>query len=760
MPVRCKVPTTLSGGSLLDAHKWVKSQMAKSNPGGSADYTLRNPEGGSVTLSDIIRNNPNNVEVEIVTNGIGGVRSNPRGISIPTDFSSSPSFPRTGNFTMALLPNRLDPQLVERMVAQEGLFAAVQTLTILLSERSVAESISPRTAGLLYAHSAIPRKNPSVKTPFLGDAVKEMVDSDIRISQYLYQQFEVDIEAHDGIIGKAKISATYGLTRRMLDTFVDDVLAPFLAVAPANRGALREINKKIPQIKTRSSETKTEIAKRTGKKIVGALTPEKLKAAAKKAGFKTESDYAKAYAKLMELLPTRAEDFYHGREFGLLANPQCIYPILADRIIRPGVVLELLKVADKYPDNLKELSAGPTPPIGRAHPQGWGLELTKKQGKIIRGPAELNTRGGWRARFKRIFYPGSSNIMDSFDSKLKMIKGTKKGNENYMDHIIKAIQAPGLADSADPEKQYFVFTSNIGGFFPSPPNKWPQQVVYAVMDTLLQSIPDIVDIDNPEENYESRVYMALASPKLADEYEFIFDENKDVTITMGKVKEALGDSQDEVDKRSVLVDLLNPVPGASLPTDMKEPENGLLFLQYVLDNCARASNTFSVDPKYGKSIFELLFEVMETSQGKYNYELVDQDITFALILLDFSIRQLFEDGKIGKTPKTGISIGGIIGEGREKGLRKQIEAVLDQEDSLDRFQEAAIIGLGLIGVLGYDLVQEVKSGTTKVDDAIKELENHKRNYASNNYDSRMASLGEQAFDQGLTRLQKLKDGGM
>ena len=39
--------------------------MAKSNPGGSADYTLRSIDGGSVTLSDIIRNNPRVAWVEL-----------------------------------------------------------------------------------------------------------------------------------------------------------------------------------------------------------------------------------------------------------------------------------------------------------------------------------------------------------------------------------------------------------------------------------------------------------------------------------------------------------------------------------------------------------------------------------------------------------------------------------------------------------------------------------------------------------------------
>ena len=163
--MRVTVPTSLAGGSLLAAHKWVKSQMARTNPGGSADYTLRSIDGASLSLSDLTRSNPSQtIEVDIVMAGMGGVRSNPSGIPIPTDFTSSPSFARGGNFTSTLLPQNLDPQLVERMVAQEGLFGAMQTLTILLSERSPMESMSPTTAGLLYAHSAIPRSNPSVKT--------------------------------------------------------------------------------------------------------------------------------------------------------------------------------------------------------------------------------------------------------------------------------------------------------------------------------------------------------------------------------------------------------------------------------------------------------------------------------------------------------------------------------------------------------------------------------------------------------------------
>ena len=41
----------------------------------------------------------------------------------------------------------------------------------------------------------------------------------------------------------------------------------------------------------------------------------------------------------------------------------------------------------------------------------------------------------------------------------------------------------GNIDIMKPTTDPFVFTGNIGGFYPSPPKRWPQQVVYSVMDT-------------------------------------------------------------------------------------------------------------------------------------------------------------------------------------------------------------------------------------------------------------------------------------
>ena len=73
---------------------------------------------------------------------------------------------RTGNDPSILLPGDIDPNLVSRLVAQEGAFSAVQT-TILLYSKPEFTTMDPKIAAMTQAYSnAAVRKNPSVRTPF------------------------------------------------------------------------------------------------------------------------------------------------------------------------------------------------------------------------------------------------------------------------------------------------------------------------------------------------------------------------------------------------------------------------------------------------------------------------------------------------------------------------------------------------------------------------------------------------------------------
>lgn len=584
MDMQVKVPRSLQGGSLLDAHRWVKSQMARSNPGGGADYSLVDSVGNPMTLSDIVRNNPADITVEIIS-GVGGVRSNPS-LPLPADFVPSPDFARAGNFSNQLLPRDLDPALVERMVAQEGVFGAVNTLSILLTQRSAAEGISPTTAGLLYAHSAIPRENPGGKTPFLADAPKEMYDSEIMIHRYLDQHGINDIEKQSNMIKDAKMSAKYNLTQRNLDQFVTEVLAPFLGVASGNRGALRTINKI----------------------SAGMSSAEK-------------KEFANNFGKLMYLMPTKAEDFMKGREYGLVASTEFIYPVFAMRLLSDKDIDTLLEVAKKFPNNLAQ--------------DGKTIRLTNKQAKLIKNRTEIK----WKTLLEKIPYIGGPVASmaiegDAAEAKAALIKGKVPSKSKLISYIIESVNADSYRLRGGKQDSTFFFMRDIGGFYPSPPKTWPLQVCYAVMDAFLESLPDLVDIRDPLKNYESKISMEklgnmTSDTRLAskDYKEMIY---KDFTKTL---------TESPAKKETFLKGL--GVSATDATAASTTPEK---FSEFVFKNWSAQSVGLEFNADLGKSALEFFYDVVEIAKVKYDYEMTDDDMTFALTLIDYSIKKLFDDG--------------------------------------------------------------------------------------------------------------------
>jgi len=582
--MQVKVPKSLQGGSLLDAHKWVKSQMTRSNPGGSADYSLVDSVGNPMTLSDIVRNNPADITVEIIS-GVGGVRSNPS-LPLPADFVPSPDFARAGNFSSQLLPRDLDPALVERMVAQEGVFGAVNTLSILLSKRSAAEGISPTTAGLLYAHSAIPRENPSGKTPFLADVAKEMYDSEIMIHRYLAQHDISSVEKQSNMIKQAKVSAKYNLTQRNLNQFVVEVLAPFLGVASGNRGALRTINKI----------------------SAGMSSAEK-------------KNFANNFGKLMYLMPTKAEDFMKGREYGLVASTEFIYPVFAMRLLSDKDIDTLLEVAKKFPNNLAE--------------DGKTIRLSNKEAKLIKNRTEVK----WKTLLEKIpFIGGPVASMaiegDSAAAKASLMKNKVPPKSQLISYIIESINIDSYRFGSGDRDSKFFFMRDIGGFFPSPPERWPLAVCYAVMDAFLESLPDLVDIRDPLKNYKSKISME-ALGKMTDSTVMSSDKFKDMTYGEYLDMMKKSDKDQEAFLKSLGVKATEAKSASASTED---------FTKFVFGTWRARNIGLEFNADLGKSVLEFFYDVVEISKSKYNYEMSDDDMTFALTLIDYSIKKLFDDG--------------------------------------------------------------------------------------------------------------------
>ena len=691
--MRVKVPASLQGGSLLDAHKFVKAQMARTNPGGTPDYTLADTLGNPITLSDLVRRNPALVEIEVIS-GMGGVRSNPS-LPLPADFVPSPDFKRSGNFATQLLPRDLDPVLVERMVAQEGLFGAINTLTILLGERSVDEGISPTTAGLLYAHSSIPRQNPSGKTPFLADVAKEMYDSETTIRRYLDRHGFEDITMQDNIIGKSKLSAKYDLTLANLEQFVNEVLAPFLAVASANRGAIRTINR-----------------------ISAGM------------GSDEKKNFADNFGKLMYLLPTKPEDFVKGREYGLVASSEFIYPIFAQRLLTPNEIDTLLGVAKKFPNNLAA--------------NGKELELSRKEAALIKNRAIVNE--SWFTRqLNKIPYIGT--IMpslaiegDSAEAKATLIKGKVPSDKQLISFIVESVNADLARYGKSKKDSKFFFMRDVGGFYPSPPRGWPLQVVYSVMDMMLESLPEIVDIRDPTKNYKSGVSIDFLRSLKDDTTMYpvdnkIADKGKKLKpITYDEFKKTL--AKTDADREKLLVGLNVKAVTA---TGAKTPED---FTKLIFDNWEPRAAELKVNNELGKSVIEMLFDAMEVGRAKYDYEFSDDDITYALTLIDYSIRELFDEGASIAAPTALMT--SIFGRKRMDATTEQYErfmrAVASGSFTSGSAAQAAILHLSMVQAY-VDAIENDISKTKAV--KLTEIATFKASYPPSGVGSVVAGLGNQ-----------------
>jgi hypothetical protein len=68
------------------------------------------------------------------------------------------------------------------------------------------------------------------------------------------------------------------------------------------------------------------------------------------------------------------------------------------------------------------------------------------------------------------------------------------------------------------------------------------------------------------------------------------------------------------------------------------------FTKYVFGTWSARSIGLEFNAELGKSVLEFFYDVVEIAKSKYNYEMSDDDMTFALTLIDYSIRKLFDDG--------------------------------------------------------------------------------------------------------------------
>ena len=456
--VRVSVPKDLMGSSLLKAHQWAKSQLARANPsGGAQDYTIQSVDGTPLTLSDLTNDSYDEVLL------IGSVKNNPsKTTNYPAVYPSFnyPSYTRrpsrVGNRVPELLAEDIEPAMVERLVAQRGYFGGLNLIVKLQNTSTRAEQYtSPKFASLLQKTANASRRVKSNPGQVLYTSVNNtnagILTSGEATRSFFKEYFGITgPNATNKITNWSKEVRKYGLDDTVaFDNFVNEVLEPFLVVSTANVGLLKTL--RLPE---NSSYLLEKINKKSRNKYaVFEDTP--------------------IYQKLMTYLPIKSQDFYEGIDYALVAHPYFAYEELAKVMVNKKFMDNLFKVLEEAP-------------------QSFMKRGTSRNRLAVSG-------GGFRARISRLLKIGDQYLYDSVrDGQFSILKESKNKDQSLDVNTLREMMSADLTDvnrfvdKLPGLSNKVVMVNGLAGFPTTPPPYWPRPIAYAVMDTILENLQKIL----------------------------------------------------------------------------------------------------------------------------------------------------------------------------------------------------------------------------------------------------------------------------
>ncbi len=600
--MRVKVPRDLAGGSLLKAHQWVKSSVAKSNPHSStSDYKIQSVDGTPLTLSDLTSRTYD--EVLVLT----GARSNP--YPVPQENWGYPSYKsnkRLGNKVTKLLAKDLDPSMVERLAAQNGMFSALNTVTKLLYTTENKESgTDPKIAALLqtYANAMAVKKNPG--RPFfatgINDTFRGVVSPQEAVRGFISEEFGIPSElgkfdprgneATSYIIEKAKIVNMYDLDNPdNMNEFVDDVLTPFLAVSMSNAGLLKAMQHQ-------------DYIEVTNKQL------EKSKDGPK-------------WQKLISMVPTRAEEFYDGMDYGLVAHPLFLRNSLGLAVMNEKLIKHIAKIVEKYPQNAKDAQNSRT--------------IEKR-------------RSIW------------ATITDSFQPENDLMWGMVKSQSDIMrdgttpEETMEALKEifdrktrdTDIAKYAQSMKSEFLvsYQKDIAGFRPTAPPYWPKPVVLALMDTLRNHIHQLIDDRSLDISKALMPLSIMGAGILPSAFRTLEQKHMRLTnseaLRQEKVR-ILTESGRNSRIKAQWRDKSNKFKNKDVSLTAKWSDTDIREATDEIGQILNEERTWGDTelPQRTIHLLSVFMEIEETTRSKYNYTMSENDRAFALYMLDSVVSQL------------------------------------------------------------------------------------------------------------------------
>ena len=611
--MRVKVPRELAGGSLLKAHQWVKSNVAKTNPGrASNDYTLQAVDGTPISLSDLTSRTFDEVLV------VSGTKNNPGQYPVPEESWGYPTYKsknRLGNKVTTLLAKDIDPSMIERIAAQNGMFSALNTVTKLLyTSKNNLRGTDTKVAALLqtYANASAVKNNPG--RPFfatdINNKFRGVVSPQEATRSFIAQEFGVDpsdgvfdanSEASTYLIDKARIIRMYDLANPdTIEDFMDNVLFPFLAISTANAKMLKAMKHQDYNDMTRDALTR---------------------------GRKDSDSFDIRWQKLISMVPTKAEQFYDGMDYALVAHPLFMSDSLGIAAMNRNLIRYIANTVRDYPGN-----------ANRA--------VSSIQRREFATPLQ---------KFLNMFRPEDGALYEMMQGQTDILRAGTTAEETLA--ALQSIYNPETIDidiakyTANLETDRLVgFFRDVAGFKPTPPPYWPKPVVLAMMDALRNNINAV--IINEQLNFGGTFMSHLTRGKLPAQYWWL----QSIQIQLAS-PETLPKAKNEVlegikyHKRSTkfgkvmeelyptiegqtYADQLSRTPGNPYDISAKKFSEIANKLSDYIDRIkqdGKGSLSDTVSPTI--HILSVFMEIEDTSRSKYNYTMSENDRAFTLYML-------------------------------------------------------------------------------------------------------------------------------
>jgi hypothetical protein len=647
-----KVPKDLSGASLLGVHNWVKGNIARTNPGASPDYTITDTKGDRLTLSDVARNAGRDVNIEVTT--VGSVRTNPPSnlTMIPGMDILYPNMTRGGNNLSDLLPDEIDSAMATRIVAEQGLHRGLHTLNRMSLTQYNKQISSPTTAALLQMGELI-MKNPSDRTPFTQRTPLQY-GSEKALQQWLVETSgatEKTISVANTEVEDAKIHAKYGLNTQDITKFAQEVLSDYLMVASSNRGLIRTIIRNTADLRDNRN---------------AAVNRETIQ-------------------KLSYMFPTQPSSFYEGTQRAFAARTPFMYPAYAESILTDKEMRGVVEFARGYPRNMGTSNTVP--------------KAMKKLTENRKVRPWQDFRGFLTQTFRRTRkINGNDDVLEA-----------DYNREGYLQTIITALGADPTIQFEDRKKyRPFLYYEDLGGFYPSPPPKWPRKLMYAIMDGFLENLPHIINMEDPSNSNLTPVQMAYFSkPEVVTEIVIPShpqSDNKETTlttaeaiqITMHAVATVGSPTVAELEAFLALRGVAKIVPVAAKipPAERLAYRNWLIYtVNYEISNLGtidlnlgEAKSRLEFEAGGPKSILEMVYDIAEIATSKYDYNMRGDDFKFTMSVVHYSfeaLKQTTQGTAFGIGQRINSGLRKIIGGDRSRRLQELLDSVGTNEFDAD-----------------------------------------------------------------------------